>query len=120
MVRILRESGFSEMYVPPAPDDAGCALGAALWSDHIHFGNAHVEVPDHPYWGPQMDPDGCRSRRRPHTSTFRRAARASALTRLPHRIRRGIARRTTAYKECCGVARGCNERPDPRVARSDL
>ncbi len=28
--RILRESGFSEMYVPPAPGDGGCALGAAL------------------------------------------------------------------------------------------
>ena len=55
--RILRESGFSEMYVPPSPGDAGCALGAALWADRIHFGNPHREVPDHPYWGPAVDPE---------------------------------------------------------------
>jgi carbamoyltransferase len=55
--RILRESGFSEMYVPPSPGDAGCALGAALWADRIHFGNPHREVPDHPYWGPVVDPE---------------------------------------------------------------
>jgi carbamoyltransferase len=54
--RILRESGFTEMYVPPSPGDAGCALGAALWADRIHFGNAHREIPDHPYWGPVVDP----------------------------------------------------------------
>jgi carbamoyltransferase len=55
--RILRESGFSQMYVPPSPGDAGCALGAALWADRIHFGNPDRHVPDHPYWGPQIDPD---------------------------------------------------------------
>ncbi len=54
--RILRESGFSEMYVPSAPGDGGCALGAALWADRIHFGNPHREIPDHPYWGPVVDP----------------------------------------------------------------
>ncbi len=55
--RILRESGFSQMYVPPSPGDAGCALGAALWADRIHFENPDRDVPDHPYWGPQIDPD---------------------------------------------------------------
>jgi carbamoyltransferase len=55
--RILRESGFTEMFVPSAPGDAGCALGAALYADRIHFGNPHREVPDHPYWGPVVDPE---------------------------------------------------------------
>ena len=36
--RILRESGFERLFVPPAPGDAGCALGAALYADRIHFG----------------------------------------------------------------------------------
>jgi carbamoyltransferase len=53
--RILRESGFSRLYVPCCPGDAGCALGAALYADRIHFGNPHREVPDHPYWGPSID-----------------------------------------------------------------
>ncbi len=53
--RILAESGFERVFVPPAPGDAGCALGAALYADRIHFGNPHREVPDHPFWGPSVD-----------------------------------------------------------------
>jgi carbamoyltransferase len=53
--RILRESGFERLHVPCAPGDAGCALGAALYADRIHFGNAHKEIPNHPYWGPAID-----------------------------------------------------------------
>jgi carbamoyltransferase len=53
--RILAESGFTRLFVPPAPGDAGCALGAALYADRIHFGNPDREVPDHPFWGPSAD-----------------------------------------------------------------
>ncbi len=55
--RILRESGFRNLYVPSAPGDAGCALGAALFADRVHFGRPHRTVPDHPYWGPAVDAD---------------------------------------------------------------
>lgn len=55
--RILRESGFERVYVPPAPGDAGCALGAALWADRIHFRQPDREVPDHAYLGPRLDPE---------------------------------------------------------------
>src|SRR5205807_2510076 len=53
--RILTDSGFERLFVPPAPGDAGCALGAALYADRIHFGNPDREVPDHPFWGPEVD-----------------------------------------------------------------
>jgi carbamoyltransferase len=53
--RILRESGFRNLYVPSAPGDAGCALGAALYADRLHFRRRHRAVPDHPYWGPEID-----------------------------------------------------------------
>ena len=53
--RILAESGFERVFVPPAPGDAGCALGAALYADRIHFGQPDREVPDHPFWGPTAD-----------------------------------------------------------------
>ena len=53
--RILAESGFERLFVPPAPGDAGCALGAALYVDRIHFGSADREAPDHPFWGPPAD-----------------------------------------------------------------
>jgi carbamoyltransferase len=53
--RILRESGFERMFVPPSPGDAGCALGAALYADRIYFKNPDRDVPDHPFWGPSID-----------------------------------------------------------------
>jgi len=53
--RILKESGFSRLFVPTAPGDAGCALGAALFADRIHFGNPDRELPDHGFWGPEID-----------------------------------------------------------------
>ncbi len=53
--RLLAESGFERIFVPPAPGDAGCAIGAALYCDRIHFGNPGRDVPDHPFWGPSVD-----------------------------------------------------------------
>ena len=53
--RILRESGFTRLFVPPAPGDGGCALGAALYADRIHFGNPDRPFPDHPFFGPTLD-----------------------------------------------------------------
>jgi carbamoyltransferase len=53
--RILAESGFERVFVPPAPGDAGCALGAALYADRIYLRNPDREVPDHPFWGPPVD-----------------------------------------------------------------
>ena len=54
--RILAESGFDRLFVPPAPGDAGCALGAALYADRIYFHNPDRDIPDHPFWGPSVDP----------------------------------------------------------------
>jgi carbamoyltransferase len=53
--RILAESGFERVFVPSAPGDAGCALGAALYADRIYLRNPDREVPDHPFWGPTVD-----------------------------------------------------------------
>jgi carbamoyltransferase len=53
--RILRESGFERLFVPTAPGDAGCALGAALFADRVHFGNPDRDLPDHGFWGPEVD-----------------------------------------------------------------
>src|SRR5439155_1047117 len=80
--RILRESGFERVFVPPSPGDAGCAVGAALYADRIHFGNPDRDVPDHPFWGPVADRGRgsllrAPSRRRAHGSLHvRRVPRA--------------------------------------------
>ena len=53
--RLLTDSGFERIFVPPAPGDAGCAMGAALYADRVHFGNPDRDVPDHTFWGPSAD-----------------------------------------------------------------
>ena len=55
--RILRECGFERVFVPPSPGDAGCALGAALLADRVHFGQPDRDFPDHAYWGPDIVPE---------------------------------------------------------------
>jgi carbamoyltransferase len=52
--RVLTEAGFERVFVPPAPGDAGCAVGAALYADRIRFHNPDRDVPDHPFWGPDV------------------------------------------------------------------
>jgi carbamoyltransferase len=53
--RILAEAGFERVFVPPAPGDAGCALGAALYADRLYFKNPDRDGPDHAFWGPAVD-----------------------------------------------------------------
>jgi carbamoyltransferase len=53
--RLLADSGFERVFVPAAPGDAGCALGAALYADRVYFRNPDRQVPDHPFWGPVVD-----------------------------------------------------------------
>ncbi|HEY7291592.1 MAG TPA: carbamoyltransferase N-terminal domain-containing protein [Vicinamibacterales bacterium] len=53
--KLVAESGFERVFVPPAPGDAGCALGAALYADRVYFHNPDRDIPDHPFWGPSVD-----------------------------------------------------------------
>ncbi len=53
--RLLTESGFERVFVPSAPGDAGCALGAALYADRLYLGGRDRDVPDHPFLGPTVD-----------------------------------------------------------------
>jgi carbamoyltransferase len=52
--RILAESGFDRVFVPPAPGDAGCALGAALFADRVYFGNPDRDAGGDPFLGPTV------------------------------------------------------------------
>jgi carbamoyltransferase len=53
--RILRESGFEEIYIQPAPGDSGAALGAALWAYHTVLGKPRSFRMEHAYWGKQFE-----------------------------------------------------------------
>jgi carbamoyltransferase len=49
--RILRETGFEELYIQPSAGDSGGALGAALYAYHVVLGQPRKFVMDHAYWG---------------------------------------------------------------------
>lgn len=53
--RLSRESGFSRFFVQPAANDAGTALGAALYVLHHELGCTDRYVMDNPYLGPSFD-----------------------------------------------------------------
>ncbi|HCR19800.1 MAG TPA: hypothetical protein DIU35_20175, partial [Candidatus Latescibacteria bacterium] len=49
--RILKESGFENLYIQPAAGDGGGALGAALHACHSMLGHPRKHVMRHAYWG---------------------------------------------------------------------
>jgi carbamoyltransferase len=49
--RILRESGFRQLYIQPAAGDGGGALGAALWAYNCLFGRPRSFAMQHASWG---------------------------------------------------------------------
>jgi len=55
--RILRETGFEELYIHPAAGDGGAAVGAALWGWHAVLGKPRGFVMEHASWGEAHDSD---------------------------------------------------------------
>ena len=51
--RLLREGPFERIYVPPAPHDAGCTVGAALLVYHEVLGHPRQFEMTHAYYGPE-------------------------------------------------------------------
>ncbi|HUI41271.1 MAG TPA: carbamoyltransferase [Terriglobia bacterium] len=49
--RVLRETGFEQIFVQPAAGDGGGALGAALWAYNTLLGKPRTFRMDHAYWG---------------------------------------------------------------------
>lgn len=51
--RILRECGFSDVWIQPAAGDAGGAVGAALYACHSLFGGQRPHIADGTYASPE-------------------------------------------------------------------
>ena len=49
--RVMRESGFQDIWIQPAAGDSGGALGAALYAYHVILGQPRRFVQEHNYWG---------------------------------------------------------------------
>ena len=54
--RVLKESGFKDLYIQPAAGDGGGALGAALYVHNTLLDGARSPVMEHAYWGEVYSP----------------------------------------------------------------
>lgn len=54
VARVARESGFEQVFVPPAPGDTGAALGAALLVQHTLHGVPRKPVSEHAFLGQEL------------------------------------------------------------------
>jgi carbamoyltransferase len=86
--RILRESAFSELFVQPAANDAGGALGSALYLFHHQLGKPRGWQMRHAYWGPAFSSERCQRAARDAGVAFREMER----NELPARAAEAIAR----------------------------
>jgi len=59
--KILRETGFEELYVHPAAGDSGGAVGAALYAYHALLGKPRSFVMEHAFWGEAHDEGAVRA-----------------------------------------------------------
>jgi carbamoyltransferase len=59
--RILRETGFEEIYIHPAAGDSGAAVGAALWAYNSLLGQPRTFCMKHAYWGQSYSDEEIRS-----------------------------------------------------------
>ncbi len=50
--KITKNTPFKNIWAQPAADDAGGALGAALWAEHCVLGRPRSFEMEHAYWGP--------------------------------------------------------------------
>jgi carbamoyltransferase len=58
----LKEMGpFEEVFIPPAPHDAGTAIGAALAVEHCHGRRGSRTACLSPYFGPEFDTSQCKN-----------------------------------------------------------
>ncbi|MBI2227714.1 MAG: carbamoyltransferase [Deltaproteobacteria bacterium] len=54
--RILKETGFEEIYIQPSAGDGGGSVGAALYAYHTVLGKPRKFVMEHAYWGQENSP----------------------------------------------------------------
>ncbi|MBF0198697.1 MAG: carbamoyltransferase, partial [Planctomycetes bacterium] len=55
--KILNNTSFDDVYIPPAGHDAGTAMGSALWYFNNILGNDRIEPMKHSFWGSSYSDD---------------------------------------------------------------
>lgn len=89
--RIIAETSFKRLWVPPSASDSGAPLGAALWHWHQTLGHRRTFELTHAYWGRMpsdsemiraLDAAGVRHKRLPEGDLIARTARDIAAGKI--------------------------------------
>ena len=117
--RILRESGFERVFVPPAPGDAGCALGAALLADRIAFQESRCAVsrPSVLRAARRCRGVGAHRRGRRHGCCATSSIRSELVARVAEELHAGAHRRVDARSGRARAARTRTSQHPRRAAR---
>lgn len=84
--KIFRETPFRHVYVPPAPGDAGLAIGAPLWHWHQELGRPREFVMDRADWGPAFSESEMRRAFDRNNVEYRRFDSEDELCRVTARL----------------------------------
>lgn len=87
--RLLRESGFDRIWVPPCASDTGVPLGSALWHHHQTLGNPRDEIMSHAYHGLAYDDAATEKALREAGLAFERLDEAGVIERAAHDLAEG-------------------------------
>jgi carbamoyltransferase len=89
--RVIAETSFKRLWVPPSASDSGTPLGAALWHWHQDLGHPRTFELTHAYWGRMptdkemvlaLDSAGVRHKRLPEGELIARTARDIAAGKI--------------------------------------
>jgi carbamoyltransferase len=73
--KILRDTPFERLYIPPAASDAGTSVGAAFFVWHECLGRPRAFTMEHAYWGPEWSESEIRDALCRHGLVARRVSR---------------------------------------------
>jgi carbamoyltransferase len=79
--RILRETGFNELFIQPAANDAGGSMGSALYTMHQKLDLPRQYEMTHAYLGPGFSIDECRRAARSEGLSFEEMSKSELAAR---------------------------------------
>ncbi len=87
--RVLADTDYERVWVPPCASDTGAPLGAALWHYHHHHGKPRDFVLTHPFYGLEESDDAIRKALDAAGLAYERLDDRSLFERVAHDLANG-------------------------------
>lgn len=87
--RILTESPFKNIHIPPSPGDAGSSIGSALYEYYNHNKTSHVKIATTAYLGPSYSDKECEKLLKTRNASYQKYERRDLLEKTADLIQKG-------------------------------